>query len=91
LVGNRGIAARKLFHDKCIGKCIETRTAKVLGNRDAEEPELGHFLIEVGGKGFRIIKFAGAGANPVIGKPARRIMDMAVDIRRKLWRKDMEV
>jgi len=83
LVGHRGIAARKLFHDKGIGEGIKPCTAEVLRNRDPEKAELRHFLVELGGKGLRFIKLGGAGAYPVAGKAPGRIMDVAVNIRRQ--------
>ena len=88
MVGNRGIAARKFFHDKGIGQRIEPCAAEVLWNRDAKKAELRHFLIEVGGKGFGLIKLGGARAHPVIGKAPRRITDLLVDVRRTAWERE---
>ena len=88
LIGDRGIAARQFLHHQGIGKRIEPGAAIVIRHRDAEQAELRHFTIDVGGKGFAFIELARARAYPTLGKASRRLADLHINIRRMLRNRD---
>jgi hypothetical protein len=84
LIGNRGIAARQLFHDHGIGKHIEPSATLSNRHRDAEQSELRHFFVDVSRKILVAIKPLRSGPDDAICEFSRRFADVRVILRCKL-------
>ncbi|MNL17203.1 hypothetical protein D3C87_1382840 [compost metagenome] len=82
LVGDRGIAARQLFHHQRIGNGIQASAAKCLGHSNAEQAQFTHLPVQRGGKTFVVIELFGQRTDRLVGKTAGHVADLQVSLRK---------
>ena len=71
LIRYRGVTARELFHDKSVGKGIETRTAQLFRNADSEQAQPAHLRINFLRESLVAVQFFGRRADDLVGELPR--------------------
>ena len=80
LIGDRRIAARKLFHDDRIGEAIEPHAAILLWNGDAKEAQCRHLAVKIVGKGLIVVEDFRARTNRLMCKATGGFSNSAVGV-----------
>jgi hypothetical protein len=71
LIGDGGVTPAQFLHHHRIGQRIETRPAERFRHADAEEAELGHFIVKPGREALLAIQFLGYRPDHFVGECAR--------------------
>src|ERR1700710_472 len=78
--GDRDPAARELFDDHRVGGQVEAHAAVLLGDGDAEEAELFHFLDDLLGEGILVVEVLGVGDDFLVGELTDHFGDVALKV-----------
>lgn len=73
LVGDGGVTPAQFLHDERIGQRIETRPAERFRHADAEETELGHFVVKRGREALLAVQLLGHRPDHFVGERARHL------------------